>query len=539
VVATHSVPNRESYAVTSQLEEAYDVLVVGAGPAGLTTAAGLARAGIRVLVVEKHTGTSIFPKAAGVRPRTMEILRSWGLDQSVYSAGQDVRLELGISPVLAAPVVGVESLGAPAAQYVSTMSPSPFAFVPQDHLEPVLFEHLRDRGGEVRFRTELAGFEVDGDGVRARLRPRSGSAPEYDVRARYLVGADGPRSTVRRALGIEMEHLGSEGRQLTYLFAADLDTVVPDPPFALHWVTTPGAEGLFVASGRHRWGYGWEPGDDDPATPTPEQVVDRIRASVGLPGLDIELQGEFEWTFGAELAARFRSGPVFLVGDAATRTTPRRATGMNTGMAAAHNLAWKLAWVLHGWAADALLDTYEEERRPVGLANARRSLQLREGPQEASGLEDFGVTYASAAIAATEHLEPPATIGERAAPGRRAPHAWLDMTGRRVSTLDLFDGRLTLLTGPGGSDWCAAANRLAVDDLPLTVFRFGPDLPDPDGSLALRYGVGARGAVLVRPDGFVAWQAPSVTGDEVTLLRSAVDLAIGRDPATDVVELCA
>ena len=122
----------------------------------------------------------------------MEILRSWGLDQRVYAAGQDVRLELGISPVLADPVVAVESLGAPVAQYVATMSPSPFAFVPQDHLEPVLLEHVEDRGGQVRFRTELVGFEIGGDGVRATLRPRSGSA-EYVVRARYLVGADGPR----------------------------------------------------------------------------------------------------------------------------------------------------------------------------------------------------------------------------------------------------------------------------------------------------------------------------------------------------------
>jgi 2-polyprenyl-6-methoxyphenol hydroxylase-like FAD-dependent oxidoreductase len=523
----------------SHAPETYDVLVVGAGPAGLTTAVGLARAGIRVLVVEKHPGTSIFPKAVGVRPRTMEILRSWGLDQRVHSVGQDVRLDLGISPVLAAPVVAVESLGAPAAQYVSTMSPSPFAFVPQDHLEPVLLEHLTDRGGQVRFRTELVGFEVDGDGVRATLRPGVGSAPEYDVRARYLVGADGPRSTVRRALGIETEQLGSEGRQLTALFAADLDGVVADPPFALHWVTTPGAEALFVASGRHRWGYGWDPEDGDVAMPTSEQVAERIRASAGLPDLDLEVRGTFAWTFAADIAARFRSGPVFLVGDAATRTTPRRATGMNTGMAAAHNLAWKLAWVLRGWADEALLDTYEEERRPVGLANALRSLQLREGPHEASGLEDFGVTYVSAAIAPTEHVEPPAVIGERAAPGRRAPHAWLDVTGRRLSTLDLFDGRLTLLTGPEGAGWCAAARRLAVDDLPLAVLRLGPDLPDPDSSLALRYGVGARGAVLVRPDGFVAWWAPSSSGDRVEVLGSAVDLATGRARATEVVELSA
>jgi putative polyketide hydroxylase len=518
--------------------ESYDVLVVGAGPAGLTTAAGLARAGIRVLVVEKHSGTSIFPKAVGVRPRTMEILRSWGLDQRVYSAGQDVRLELGISPVLAAPVVAVESLGAPVAQYVATMSPSPFAFVPQDHLEPVLLEHVQDRGGQVRLRTELVGFEVDGDGVRATLRPQAGSA-EYDVRARYLVGADGPRSMVRRGLGIEMESLGSEGRQLTAQFAADLDGVVPDPPFALYWVTRPGAEALFVASGRGRWGYGWEPGDDEPTTPTPEQLVERIRASAGLPELDVELQGTFEWVFGAEIAARFRSGPVFLVGDAATRTSPRRATGMNTGIAAAHNLAWKLAWVLRGWADEALLDTYEEERRPVGLTNARRSLQLKEGPHETSGLEDFGVTYESAAIAPTEHVEPPATVGERAAPGRRAPHAWLDVTGRRVSTLDLFDGRLTLLTGPGGSDWCAAADRVGLGDLPLTVLRFGLDLPDPDGSLALQYGVGTRGAILVRPDGFVAWQAPCPSGARAGLLASAVELATGRSAATVVADLSA
>ena len=152
-------------------------------------------------------------------------------------------------------------------------------------------------------------------------------------------------------------------------------------------------------------------------------MVERIRASAGLPDLDVELQGTFAWAFGAEIAARFRSGPVFLVGDAATRTTPRRATGMNTGMAAAHNLAWKLAWVLRGWADEALLDTYEEERRPVGLANALRSLQLREGPHEASGLEDFGVTYASAAIAPTEHVEPPAPSASAPPPaaGRRTP----------------------------------------------------------------------------------------------------------------------
>ncbi|SEO74921.1 FAD-dependent oxidoreductase [Trujillonella endophytica] len=511
--------------------ETHDVLVVGAGPAGLTTAIGLARAGVRVLLVERHPGLSIFPRAAGVRPRTQEILRSWGLADRVAAAGQHVRLELGISRTLSAPVVAVESLGAPAAQYVATMSPEAFAFVPQDHLEPILLDHLVHSGGQVRFRTALAGVVVDGDGVRARLHPAGGR--EYEVRARYLVGADGPRSTVRSALGIGLEPLGSEGRQLTALFAADLDAVLPNPPFALQWVTAPGAEGLVVASGRHRWGYGWEPGDGEPEELTREQLVARFRASAGLPELPVQVQGTFAWTFGAELATRFRSGPAFLVGDAATRTTPRRATGMNTGIAAAHNLAWKLAWVLRGWADEALLDTYEQERLPVGRANALRSLQPREDPHEASGLEDFGTTYVSSAIAPTEHVEPPATVGGHAAPGRLAPHAWLDVTGRRVSTLDLFDGRLTLLTGPEGGAWRAAAERSAGGP-PLAVLRFGPDVPDPDGSLARRYAVGADGAVLVRPDGFVAWQAPADVEDPAAALRAAVDLATGRLPAGEL-----
>jgi 2-polyprenyl-6-methoxyphenol hydroxylase-like FAD-dependent oxidoreductase len=516
----------------SQHPETYDVLVVGAGPAGLTTAAGLARAGIRVLVVDRHAGTSIFPKAAGVRPRTMEIFRSWGLEQGVQSAGQVVRLELAVSPELAGPVVATESLGAPNAQHVSTMSPTSFAFVPQDHLEPVLLDHLRERGGHVRFRTELVGFEVDSDGVRARLLPRDDGAPAYEVRARYLVGADGPRSGVRRALGVEMEHLGSEGGQLTTLFTADLDAVLPDPPFALQWVTAPGAEGLFVAAGRHRWGYGWDsdPRDGDLAEQDPERVRERIRAAAGLPGLDLRLLGMFAWTFGAEVASRYRCGPVFLVGDAAARTTPRRATGMNTGIAAAHNLAWKLAWVLRGWADEALLDTYEEERLPVGLANALRSLQPREEVEDTDS-EDFGVTYTSAAIAPTADVPAQEAPGILAAPGRRAPHAWLDVTGRRVSTLDLFDGRLTLLSGPAGSDWCTAADRLSADNGPLAVLRLGPDLPDPDGSLARRYGVGEDGAVLVRPDGHVAWRTASAATAAATRLGAAIDMATGRAPA--------
>jgi putative polyketide hydroxylase len=521
--------------------ERYDVLVVGAGPAGLTTACGLARAGVRVLVVDKHAGTTIFPKATGVRPRTLEILRSWTLEQRVLAAAQRARIELGISPVLAGPLTAVDTLGAPEAADLARVSPSPMAIIPQDRLEPVLLDHLRGQGGEVRFSTGLVGFELDdARGVRAWLR-RAGSAHDhYEVQARYLVGADGPRSTVRARLGIDVEHLGAAETHVTGLFAADLDRVVPDPPFALHAVTELGAEGVFVACGDHRWGYGWtlEAGDD--LAPSADRVAQRVRAAAGLPDLDLTVLGVFTWRFEAEVATRFRNGPAFLAGDAAARTTPRRATGMNTGIGAAHNLAWKLAWVLRGWAGAALLDTYEEERLPVGRANAARSLEPAVEAGEERLAPDFGVRYASATIQPAPDRATgvagagSSRFGAGASAGARAPHGWIGTGADRMSTLDLFDGRLTLLTGRRGGGWCAAAARLAVDGPPIRALRFGPDLPDPDGGLARLYRLGDHDAVLIRPDGHVAWRSDAeapAAGGIGEVLRAARDLTVGRQPA--------
>ncbi len=511
---------------TSGPAQRFDVLVVGAGPAGLTTALGLARHGVRVLVVEKHAGTSTFPKASGIRPRTMEIFRGWGLESRVRAAGQDVRMEVAISATLRVAVQAVEDLGVPDDDYLSRVSPSRFAFVPQDRLEPVLLDEVRVAGGEVRFRTELSGFEVCEDGVRAHLRPRDGDAPAYDVAARYLVGADGARSHVRRALGVPMRHLGSHGRHVAVLFTADLDRLMPGPSYALRWVTTPGAEGLLVASGPGRWTFDWEV-DAAAAEPSPEHAARRIRAAAGAPDLPLEVLRIFPWDMAAELADAMRDGPVFLVGDAAHRTTPRGATGMNTGIAAAHNLAWKLAWVLRGWAHDSLLDTYEDERRPVGRANTQASLRERGDLPVEPGAMDFGVTYDTAE---PEPLEPPGRPGLAVVTGRRAPHAWIHLPGgRRLSTLDLFVGRLTLVTGPEHEEWSAAAAAL-TGPAPVTVVALGVDVPDPDGSTARLYGVASGGAVLVRPDGHVVWRTQEPGG--YAALQHAQDRVTGlTEPA--------
>jgi 2-polyprenyl-6-methoxyphenol hydroxylase-like FAD-dependent oxidoreductase len=300
------------------------------------------------------------------------------------------------------------SFGVPAPDALQAISPSTVAICPQDHLEAVLLKHLLSQRGEVRFRTELVSLSMAGGGVTARLhqrpRHREGATDHaiYDVRARFLIGADGSTSAVRAALGIGVEQLGFEGEHLTILFQADLMSVIAGPAHALHFVTAPGAEGMFVPCGiGGRWVYDreWHPEHGESLTDwTTERCVHAIRAGAGVPHLTPQILRIFPWSFGAAVATALRAGNGFLVGDAAHRTTPRGAKGMNTAIAAAHNLGWKLAWVLRGWAGDALLDSYEEERRPVGLRNALRSLDTDDADDGEPLADDFGVVYSSSAI---------------------------------------------------------------------------------------------------------------------------------------------
>jgi putative polyketide hydroxylase len=490
----------------------YDVLVVGAGPAGLTTATSLARAGVRVLVVEKHPGLSIFPKATGLRPRTMEILRSWGLEEIVRTQAPPSLLTMAIRPVLAAP--GEEtSIGLPTNDDIRAASPSEIAVFPQDQLEAILLNEFRDRGGEIRFGTELVDLRMDSDEVTADLR--SAEAGLSTIRADYLVGGDGARSTVRRLLGIEFDSLGSEGTHLSVLVRADLSTVIGGVPHVLIATVAPGAEGLFAATGQSdRWIFDieWHPEAGETLADWPaERWVARLRAAAGLPDLKVDILGVFPWDFGAAVARRQRRGRAFLVGDAAHRTTPRGATGMNTGIADGHNLGWKLAWVIRGWAAESMLDSYEAERAPVGRSNAEASMRTAIGAAIDPLAHDFGVRYSSSAI-----------VGAGRLAGRRAPHAWVMVQDRQVSMLDLFGDRLTLLTGPDGERWRTEATALAADGVPIVTYSAAREFADPDGAFATAYGLGRDSAVLVRPDGYVAWDSADPTG-----LTEAVTAVLG------------
>ncbi|HEY5783727.1 MAG TPA: FAD-dependent oxidoreductase [Microlunatus sp.] len=502
----------------------YDVLVVGAGPAGLTAAITLARQGADVLIIEKHRGTSPFPKATGVSTRTMELLRIWGIDHQVRAGAMPVQPTMSISETLRAPVQASVPFGYPTDDEALAISPVTPAVVPQDHLEPVLVDHLIEHGGTVRFRTELTALQQVPFGMQADILDHA-TGRRSRIHATYVIGADGPRSNVRAALGINVDDLGSIGDFVSVTFRADLTRMLGRTPSAINAVTTADAAGLFVpTSADDRWIYAreWQPGPGDTVADwTSERITTLLRAGTGLPDLVPEIIAVMPFEMAGHVATTFRAGPAFLVGDAAHRTTPVGGTGMNTAIHGAHNLAWKLAWVLRGWAGDSLLDSYELERRPIGEANVRRSLVR--GPQPpADGLSwDTGVHYTSPVIASGGGT------------GQRAPHVWIRYHGARVSTVDLFDGRLTVITGPSGHRWRRAAEQLAAEGLPIAALISEHDVSDdPAGSesLASRYQLGDSGAALIRPDGYLAWHRSAATSNPLETLRSAVDVTLSRSP---------
>src|SRR5262245_47314046 len=530
------------------------VLIVGGGPVGLTASILLSQAGVRSLLVERHPGTALHPKARGINARTMEMYRQLGVEAAIRQAG--------LPPERAGLIVWAKTLAGEEIErrvpwrsgpQSAMVSPVRNCLCAQDDLEPVLRAFAEQQGlGELRFNTELESFDQDETSVFATLADRSTGATKT-VRARYLIAADGAQSRVRRALGVAM--LGKEDvyDSVNILINADLRPWTAHRPAALYFIENPRMRATFLTINAHdRWGflvnslaaYGYTAADF-----TPERCVELVRDGAGVPDLPVKVLGVAPWTASAHVAEQYRHGRVFLAGDAAHEMPPTGGFGLNTGVQDVHNLAWKLAGVLRGVAGPALLGTYHEERQPVGRVITEQSLINSQSMGRLGGRSSgtaiarpeylneqgmiFGAAYTSSAVV-PDGTPPPALANPvtdylpSARPGARAPHVWLERNGARVSSIDLVG--FVILAGRRGTAWVQAARQLASEmQLTLGAHNIGDgEIEDADGEWHAAYGVDEDGAVLVRPDGHVAWRSRSLTREPTATLRATLAAILAR-----------
>jgi 2-polyprenyl-6-methoxyphenol hydroxylase-like FAD-dependent oxidoreductase len=535
------------------------VLVVGGSLVGLSTSLFLARQGVAHLVVERHTGTAVHPRAAFLLQRTVECYRAAGIEAEVRAAAEREFVQDGA-------IVSVEALGGRELQWfyqninqgVTGLSPVPRIFVTQIGLEPVLRDAAADLGASLRYGCEVDWLKPDGDGVTALLRDRL-SGDETTVRARYVVAADGVRSAVRGQLGIGMRGHGTFSDSITIYFRADVRQLLGDRNLSVVYVTGPRLQGFFRFGIDGRSGFlAVNSAVDDRGvwtatvgpTATAHRCVEYVREALGDPDLPVEIDNVQRWHAAAEWAERFQDGPVLLAGDAAHAMPPTGGYGGNTGVHDAHNLAWKLARVLDGTAGAGLLHTYQAERLPAGRFTVEQAYTRYVTRLDPSlGLEglapvvddaviDLGLRCRSAAVipddtwaGGTGYVEWEDPHLPSGRPGFRAPHVPLWRDGTELSTIDLAGTGLSLVAGPDGAAWTRAAQATAARlGVGLDTHRIGPggDADDRGTGFVTSYGIGPGGAVLVRPDGVIAWRARTAAEDPETTLHEAVSAVLCR-----------
>ncbi|MFF1957517.1 FAD-dependent oxidoreductase [Streptomyces sp. NPDC058220] len=543
--------------MNTHVDHRVPVLIVGGSLVGLSASLFLGRLGIRHLLVEKHAATSTHPRGRGNNVRTMELFRTAGVEPLIREAASVLADNHGI--LQAGSLTGddqewlfkeIDPGGA-----LARFSPSGWCLCSQNDLEPVLLAQARKHVGDLRFATEMLSFEQDATGVRAVVKNRE-TGEDTTVLADYLIAADGPRSPVREQLRIGQTGSGDLFHNVSVTFRSEgLAQVLGDRRFIVCYLTNPEADGaLLPVDNREKWVFHlpWQPDRGETLEDfTDERCAEHIRRATGVPGLDVEITGKAPWHAAERVAERYSTGRVFLAGDSAHEMSPTGAFGSNTGIQDAHNLAWKLAAVLGASAGPGLLETYDAERRPVARATSERA-SARSGEHSHPGYAAapgvgggkqggmlsvaMGYRYARGAVVGADPALPvvPERMRLTGDPGTRAPHLWVRERDVRKSTLDLYERSFVLLSGAEGAPWRSAAKRLA-DRLSLRLDVYGvgagpdADLVTEDGTdWAEAHGTTAEGAVLVRPDGFVAWRSAGAVSDPEVALHDVMTSVLCR-----------
>ena len=519
-----------------------DVVIIGTGPAGGTAAALLGRLGVSAMIVNKYGWTAPTPRAHITNQRTMEVMRDLGMEEEVglYAVPNELMGENTICASLAGEEFGrIHTWGTDLRRRADydECSPTSMCDIPQNYLEPLLVKRGALGGVKTRFDTEYLSHVQDADGVTVRMRDRLTGA-EYDVRAKYMIGADGANSKVAEDIGLPMEGQMGKSGSINMLFEADLSRFVAHRPSVLYWIIQPGSDigGLGIGVVRMVrpwnkwlaiWGYDVEQGPPDLTDEFARGIVHKL---IGDDTVDVKIEGFNTWTVNDMYAARLHERRVFAAGDAIHRHPPTNGLGSNTSIQDSFNLCWKIAMVLRGQADPSLLDTYTAERAPVAeqiVTRANKSLgdfppiAMALGLPKAKSVDEMYANMAArkdstpeaqaqrealrGAIAGTDYVYnahgvemnqryegagivsdgspaetfPDAELHHQASsrPGAPVPHAWVYRpTGEKVSTKDLCGrGGFSLITGLGGETWREAAGKTEAElGVPVAVHLIGP-----------------------------------------------------------------